>query len=67
MVEHLLCIIVGKRGCLDAQIAEHGVGLPATKELDGVLVDTGAEQGGGAPGSERPGADERHGNAGLTL
>ena len=52
MVEHKLDIVVGMSSGLDAQVAEHDVGLPAAEELDDVRVDPGAEEGGRAPGSE---------------
>ena len=37
---------------LDAKVAKHGVGFPAAQELDSVLLDVGAEEGGGAAGPE---------------
>ena len=36
---------------LDAQVTQHGVGLPAAKEHDGVFIDIGTEECGGASGS----------------
>ena len=48
VVEHSLRVAVGVGGGLDAQVSEHGVRLPATKELDSVRVYAGAEESGGA-------------------
>ena len=31
MIQHLLSIVVGVSGCLDAEVAEHGVGFPASQ------------------------------------
>ena len=39
MVDHGLGVVVGMGCCLDAEVAEHGVGLPAAQEGDGVGVD----------------------------
>ena len=45
VVEHELSEVVGNGGCLDAEVAKHGVREPAAEELDGVAVDTCAEEG----------------------
>ena len=45
MVEHELGTVVGMGSGLDAQVAEHGLGFPKSKELDGVRVHSGTEQG----------------------
>ena len=45
MVQHQLRKVRGMDGCLNAQVAEHGVRFPTPEELDGVLVDGGAEKG----------------------
>ena len=37
---------------LHAEVAEHGVGFPSSQELDFVFCPVGAEQSGGASGSE---------------
>ena len=63
MVEHELGIVVSVGGSLDAKVAEHGVGLPAAQELDGVRVGPGAEEGGGATLSERAGREQFGGDA----
>ena len=39
---------VGRGGCLDAQVTEHGVGFPAAKQHDGFCADIGTEKGGRA-------------------
>ena len=39
-------------GSLDSEVAEHGVRLPASEELDVVLVHAGAEKRGGAAGAQ---------------
>jgi hypothetical protein len=43
--EHTLgqVVVVGMSG--DAKVPQHGVGFPATEELDDIAVDTSAEQG----------------------
>jgi len=57
MLEHGFgCFARGLHG-LHAEVAEHRVGLPASKELNLVFIPVGAEQGGGAPGSEALAAD----------
>ena len=43
MVQHALGVVVSMGGCLDAQVAQHGIGFPSAKELDGVLVNVGAQ------------------------
>lgn len=58
MVKHLLRKVVGVDVGLDAQVAEHGVGFPAAQQLDGVLVDVGAEESGGSAGAEAAGGQE---------
>ena len=64
VVEHSLRVSVGVGGGLDAQVSEHSVRLPATKELDSVRIYAGAEEGSGAAGSQRAGADESGRDAG---
>ena len=46
-MEHLWSERRGERGSLHVEIPEHGVGAPATDELDDVGVDAGAEEGHG--------------------
>ena len=58
MVEHLLSQTGCGCGCLDAEVAEHGVGVPAAEEADDVRVYLGAEEGGCAPWAERPSGEE---------
>ena len=52
MVEHALGVVVGVCRGLDSKVAKHGVGFPAAQELDSVLLDMGAEEGGGSAGPE---------------
>ena len=52
MVEHGLRVLVSDRGLRHPEVAEHGFGAPATKQLDGTGVDSCAEQGGGPAGAE---------------
>ncbi len=56
MVEHELGEVLGSS--LDAEILEHGVGLPTPKELDVFLVYACTEEGGCATRAERAGAEE---------
>ena len=51
-IKHTLGVVVREGVSLDAQVAEHGIRLPAAKELDGILGDVGTEQGSGAARSE---------------
>ena len=43
-IKHTLGVVVREGVSLDAQVAEHGIRLPAAKELDGILGDVGAER-----------------------
>lgn len=45
--------------CLDMEISEHLVGLPASEQTDPICVDVGAEKGHGASGAEGAGRDIR--------
>ena len=58
MARHALGVVLRECGHLDAKVAKHCIGLPATEELDRVLVDTGIEEGSGATGAEIPSRDE---------
>ena len=64
---HTVGVAGGKGVGLNTEVAEHGVRAPSPKELDGVGVDTGTEQGGGPTWSERPGRDQGRVDAGLVL
>lgn len=55
--EHGLSEVVGVGESSDSEVAEHGVGLPAADELDGVGVDVGAEERGGAARTEAAGGE----------
>ena len=57
MVQHLLSIVVGMRGGLDAQVAEHGIGFPSSEELDGVFVDASIEESSGTTRAQGAGTD----------
>ena len=48
---------------MDVEVAEHGVGFPTAKQLDGVLIHVGAEESSGSPRAEAARADEVWGNA----
>ena len=48
MVEHLLGEVATVGSSLDPEVPKHGIGLPATKELDVVLVDSSAQKCGGS-------------------
>ena len=48
---------------VDVEVAEHGVGFPTAKQLDGVLIHVGAEESSGSPRAEAARADEVWGNA----
>ena len=65
VVQHLLGELGS--GHLAAEVAEHGVGLPAAHELDEVGVDASAHEGGSASGAERAGTEEHEGDAGDGL
>lgn len=64
MVEHLLSEVGTVDVCLDAQVAEHGVGFPAPKELDGVFVDVGTEERGSSTWAETAGGEQCRVDAG---
>ena len=46
--------VVGNGGGLDAEVGEHGVGLPAAKHFDVVTVNIGAEEGSGPSRAQGP-------------
>lgn len=58
---------MGVDGSLDPQVAEHGVGLPAPEELDGIGIDASTEEGGSAAGAKRAGADQFGVDAGRLM
>ena len=66
VVEHELSIVVGMRGSLNAQVAKHGIRLPAAKELDGILVDTGTKESCGSTRPQGPGGEELPVDASVT-
>ena len=48
---------LGRGGGLDAQVAEHGVRFPASKQHDGLCANVGTEQGGCPARTQRAGGD----------
>ena len=58
MVQHALGEAGTVGGSLDAEVSEHGVGLPSPKELDHVLVHACAEERGGAARAQAASRDE---------
>jgi hypothetical protein len=67
VVEHVLREVGGDGVGLNAKVAKHGVGLPASEELDGVLVHAGAEEGSGAAGAEATRTEQPRGDPGGGL
>ena len=63
MIKHELGEVGLEVGSLDAQVANHGIRLPTAKELDGVRVDSGTEEGSGATRAKGAGRQERGVNA----
>ena len=60
----MLSVVVTVCGGGNSKASQHGVGFPSSKELDVVMVDTGAEEGGGPAGAEAAGTDAGGGDAG---
>ena len=58
MVKHTLGEVLGVNVGLDPEVAEHGVRFPTAKELDGILVNVGAEESSCSPRSETAGGEE---------
>lgn len=56
--QHLLGKVGGLGEGGDTKVSQHGVGLPATEELDDVGVDVGAEEGSGAARTQAASAEE---------
>ena len=50
--EHALGVVVRESGSLNVEIAHHGVGSPATKELDEFGRDVALKEGGGASAAQ---------------
>ena len=55
------------RECHGAEVAEHGVRVPAAEESDNCLVDAGTEQGSGPAGAKGVGLDFVRRDAGDVL
>ena len=58
VVQHLLGVVVGVGGRLDAEVPEHSIRFPAAEEHDGVFVDPGAKKGRGPARAEGLGGEE---------
>ena len=58
VIEHPLSEVAALGGCLDAKVAEHGIGPPAAHEADMVGVDASHHKRGRAAGAEGPGREE---------
>ena len=50
-VEHAVGVIGGVGARRDVEVTQHGIRFPAPEELDGVGIDAGAQEGGGAAGA----------------
>ena len=49
MLEHVLRVAGGESASLCAQVEEDGIRFPSSEGMDGCLIDSGYEQGGGSP------------------
>ena len=58
-LNHVPCKGRHDRSCLHMQVAEHGVGAPATDKTNGVFVDVGTQKCHGTAGTEGAGFDVR--------
>ena len=67
MFEHALGVMVECSGRGDAEVAEHGIGAPASEKFDGVGVNPGAEERGGASRAEAASRKQRGGDTGGRL
>ena len=52
---------------LDAEVVKHGIGFPASQELNGVFVNLGAEEGSGTAWMEAASTEEGWLDASLWL
>ena len=52
---------------MDAEVAEHGIRFPVSKQHDGLCTNVGTEQGGGAARPQRLGGDFGGEDAGVNL
>ena len=64
MVEHGLGVCRGEAAQLHPEIEEDGVGLPASKGMDGSLINAQDEEGSGTPRLETVGFDAFRGDVG---
>ena len=65
VVKHVLGQMMRVGGGLNPQVAEHGIGLPSTEELDVVFVDTHTEEGSGSTWAQRAAAQQVGFNASV--
>ena len=63
-IEHALGELLADDQCLGVEAEKHGVGFPTTNKFDGVGINVGAEESGGAPRAHGAGADEVGRNSG---
>jgi hypothetical protein len=66
-VDHALSKFGGEGMGLYPEVPEHGIRLPATQELDGVGVDIGTEEGGGAARAQGASRDRVWGDPSFVL
>lgn len=57
MENHRLGVVMHDGECGDVKVSEHGIGLPATDELNEVLVDSGDQKGHGTTRAKGFGGD----------
>jgi hypothetical protein len=60
---HLVREVVEERRSLDVQVSEHGIGTPATEELNAFFVNASAEEGHCTTGPEASGLNVGGGEA----
>ena len=63
MVQHLLSIVVGDGGSLDAKVSEHCIGFPSAEKADGIRVNARTEEGSGPARTKGSGGDFAGGDA----
>ena len=57
MGKHVLGVTGSESACLGLQVQEDGIRFPVSESMDGSLVDSRDEQGGGSPGAGTVGSD----------
>ena len=63
VVQHLLSIVVGDGGSLNAKVSEHCIGFPSAEKADGIRVNARTEEGSGPARTEGSGGDFAGGDA----